>query len=253
VGLLLGGVFQEVNAYESPYSPVIKEILAALFGLIAVLMLSWMLIWMTQQARSLKSEIEGTIQTALQQSTKAKQQIFLVVFIAVVREGFETVLFLSAQFQGDWLVPSLGAIAGLSLATVLGFLLFKWGIKINIRRFFQVMGIFLLLIVGGLLVGVLKHIDASVGLLGEINPIYQSWCFIPGDSCLLGNQFWDLSQWLPEKQFPGIILKVMLGYRQVLYWGQAIAYSLFLGIVGSFYWRSLQAPKISVQPISSQS
>ena len=249
LGLLLGGVFEGINSAESLYTPVVKEILAALLGLVAV----WMLIWMTKQARSLKSEIEGSIHAALQQSSTAKQQIFLLVFIAVVREGFETVLFISSQFQDDWRAPSLGAIAGLSLATGLGFLLFKWGVKINIRRFFQVMGVFLLLIVAGLLIGVLKHIDSSVSLLSEINPIYQRWCFIPGDSCLLGNQFWDLSQQLPDKQFPGIIFKSLLGYRQVLYWGQAIAYCLFLGMVGSVYGLSLCSPKTSVQTIAPPS
>jgi high-affinity iron transporter len=243
LGLLLGGVFEGVNASTSPYTPVVKEILATLFGLIAVLMLSWMLLWMTKQARSLKGEIEGNIQTALQQESTAKKQIFLLVFIAVVREGFETVLFISAQFQDSWLAPTLGAIAGLSSAALLGFLLFKGGVKLNIRRFFQIMGIFLLLIVAGLLVSVLKHLDATLSLLGTLDPALQSWCVIPGESCLLGNKFWDLSQILPDKQFPGILLKALFGYRQVLYWGQAIAYVVFLGVVGSKYWLSLNQPK----------
>lgn len=247
LGLLLGGVFEGVNASESPYTPVVKEILATLFGLFAVLMLSWMLIWMTQQARSLKGEIEGNIQTALQQEATAKQQIFLLVFIAVVREGFETVLFISAQFQDSLLVPTLGAIAGLSSAALLGFLLFKGGVKLDIRRFFQIMGIFLLLIVGGLLVSVLKHLDGTVSLLGNLDPTFKAWCVIPGESCLLGNQFWDLSQVLPDKKFPGILLKALFGYRQVLYWGQAIAYGVFLSLVGSQYWRSLNQPQKEVE------
>lgn len=246
LGLLLGGIFEEVNASASPYTPVVKEILATLFGLIAVLMLSWMLIWMTQQARSLKGEIEGNIQSALQQEATARQQIFLLVFIAVVREGFETVLFISAQFQDSLWAPALGAIAGLSSAALLGFLLFKGGVKLDIRRFFQIMGIFLLLIVGGLLVSVLKHLDGTVSLLGALDPAFQAWCVIPGESCLLGNPFWDLSQVLPDKQFPGIVLKALFGYRQVLYWGQAIAYGVFLSLVGSQYWRSLNQPKKEV-------
>jgi len=58
-----------------------------------------------------------------------------------LREGFETVLFILAQFQKDWQIQTFGAIAGLSVATLLGTLLFAGGVKINIRLFFQIMGL----------------------------------------------------------------------------------------------------------------
>jgi high-affinity iron transporter len=239
LGSLLAGVFQEVNAYASPYQPILKDILATLFSAIAIGMLSWMLIWMTQQARSLKAEIEGNLEVAIAQGTTARRQIFLLVFIAVVREGFETVLFISAQAQENAIATVLGAIAGLLAATSLGFLLFKWGVKINIRQFFQLMGIFLLLIVAGLVIGMLKHLDASLSQLAIIDPQFASWCIVPGESCLLGDRFWDLSNGFSDSQFPGILLKSLLGYRDRIYWGQAIAYGLFITIIGGLYARSL--------------
>lgn len=241
VGLLLAGVVGEVNAYANPsFQPILKEILATLFSAIAIAMLSWMLIWMTQQARTLKAEIKGTLQSAIAGGVPAGRQIFILVFIAVVREGFETVLFISSQVQDSAIATACGAIAGLMAATALGFLLFKWGIKINIRQFFQVMGIFLLLIVGGLVVGTFKHLDSSLAQLAAVDPRFASWCIVPGDSCVLGDLFWDLSSWLPDRQFPGILFKSLLGYRDRLYWVQAIAYVSFLAIIGSTYIRSLR-------------
>lgn len=238
LGLLLAGVFQEVAQ-----SPLLKQLLEASFGLVAITMLSWMLLWMTKQAKLLKSQVEGAIQTALQENGQAGRGIFSVIFIAVLREGIETVVFILAQFEQSWLSATLGAIIGLSLATLLGFLLFAGGVRINVRLFFQLMGILLLLIVGGLVIGVLKHLDQAAYLL--------SWC--PGSaSCFLGPQIWDGTQILPDGQFPGVVLKALFGYRQTLYLGQAIAESLFLVLMGTLYFQSLrpetEAKKAKISP-----
>jgi high-affinity iron transporter len=254
VGFLLGGILRGVETSSGLYAPVLKEILAGVFGLVAIAMLSWMLIWMTQQAKSVKSDVEAAIQTALVEKGGAGRGIFLLVFIAVVREGFETVLFIIARFQQGWILPTMGAIAGLVTAVGLGILLFQWGIKINIRLFFQVMGVFLLLIVGGLIVGVLKHFDTAVALLSQLGWHYASWCQENQPSCILGPQIWNASNFLPDRQFPGILLKSLLGYRQTLYLGQAIAYLLFLGLVGGAYFQSLTGrslAKRNSQPTSA--
>ena len=218
------------------YAPVVKQLLEGIFGIVAIAMLSWMLLWMTKQAKSLKGEIEESITSALGNENSGKA-VFLLIFIAVVREGFETVLFILAKFQQDWTLPALGAIAGLTLAAMMGVALFSLGVRINIRLFFQVMGIFLLLIVGGLVMGALKHFDAALGLMSQLSP--YNWCLGINDSCILGSQVWDGSNLLPDKEFPGIVLKALFGYRQTLYLGQIIAYVAFLLTVGIAYFQSL--------------
>ncbi len=252
VGLLLGGILQGVNNYQSPYTPIIKECLATLFGIIAVAMLSWMLIWMTQQGKQLKGEVEQGIEAAISGNNSAGKGIFLLVFVAVLREGFETVLFIIAKFENSWKIPSIGATLGLLTAATLGFLLFKLGVKINIRLFFKVMGIFLLLVVGGLVLGVLKHLNLVVMFLAQLEPSFSQWCWVPGDSCILGPLVWDGSNILPDKTFPGIILKSLFGYRQTLYLGQILVYLLFLLIVGTFYFKSLSSstPSKSAEKVS---
>jgi high-affinity iron transporter len=131
-------------------------------------MLSWMLIWMTKQARFMKAEVEGAVSAALTQNSHAGWGVFSLVFIAVLREGFETVLFVVAKFQ-QGIIPALGALAGILSATGLGVLLFKWGVKINIRLFFKYMGILLLFIVAGLVVSTLGLFDSAMNILSQAN------------------------------------------------------------------------------------
>lgn len=227
-----------LEAINPEYAPVVKPSMEAVFSVAAIALLSWMLVWMTQQARTLKSEVEGALSTALQQSGNAAWGVFGLVLVAVLREGFETVLFIAAQFQQGW-SPALGAVAGLIGAVGIGFLLFQLGIKINLRRFFQVMGVLLLLIVSGLVVTALRHLDQAIATLAQLNPQFATLCFSASASCILGAQVWDLSQILPDRQFPGVLLKAFFGYRQTLYLAQAIGYVLFLSTVGTLYLQSV--------------
>ncbi len=236
VGFLLARAIAGVETAGGIYAPVVKQLLQGIFGIVAIAMLSWMLLWMTKQAKSLKGEVEGAISSALDNDNAGKA-VFVLIFIAVVREGFETVLFILAKFQQDWTLPALGAIAGLTLAAIMGVALFSLGVRINIRLFFQVMGIFLLLIVGGLVMGALQHFDTALALLAQLSS--NNWCIFDSGACILGTQIWDGSSILPDKKFPGIVLKALFGYRQTLYLGQVIAYLAFLSIIGIAYFQSL--------------
>ena len=236
VGLILASTIRGLETAGGIYAPVVKQILAGSFGVIAIASLSWMLLWMSLQAKSLKGEVETTIGNALK-SDNAGKAVFIVIAIAVLREGFETVLFILAKFQQQWTLPAVGAILGLTLAAFLGWLLFALGVRINIALFFKVMGIFLLLIVGGLVLSALFHFDKAALLWSEITA--NNLCISDSNSCFLGKQIWDGSVILPDKQFPGIFLKALFGYRQTLYLGQIIAYISFLVIIGTAYWQSL--------------
>jgi high-affinity iron transporter len=237
IGAILSFVLLLLQASDQEYSRVIKISLEGLFSVIAIALLSWMLIWMTKQAHSMKGEMEDAVSSALKH-TGGEWGVFSLITAAVLREGFETVLFIIAQFEQGG-IATVGAIAGLLGAVGIGILLFQVGVKINLRRFFQVMGILLLLIVSGLVVTSLRHFDTAVSLMSQIDPQFGSFCISPGTSCLLGPLLWDASQFLPDRQFPGVLLKAFFGYTQRLYLIQAIAYVGFLSTVGSIYIRSL--------------
>ncbi len=240
------GITQAYPQYEEMIEPLLEGIL----GTIAIAMLSWMLLWMTQQSRSLKAEIETSLHTALTQNRQAGIAVFTLVSIAVLREGFETVVFLLSYFQ-EGIAPWLGGILGLALAILFGILIFQGGIKINIRLFFQIMGMILLLIIAGLVLSALAHFDSAYTQWVAFHSLTSSGCFSTASSCLLGPLVWDGSQILPDHGFPGLLLKALFGYREHLYLVQIAAYLLFLTLVGSLYFWTLyqqELPKKTLTP-----
>lgn len=253
VGLIFAALFQAVGSANQTYAPVMKPLLEGVFSIVAIAMLSWMLIWMTQQSRLLKTQIEGAVSSTLESGSGAGWGVFMLVFFAVLREGFETVIFIAAKFQ-QGTTPILGAIAGIVVAVAIGVLLFQLGIKINLRVFFQVMGIFLLLIVAGLVVSTLAHIDLALSRFALIHPS-ASVCLgaIADSSCILGTLLWDTRNWLPEKQFPGIILHTLFGYEDQFYLIEAIAYGLFWLVIGRLYLRSLSGWQPQSAPVTQPS
>ncbi len=234
VGVALNQTLTALATSDQPYAPIVKPLLEATFGLIAIGLLSWMLIWMTQQAKTLKADIQDSVSRAIQQSRG--WSIFGLIAVTVLREGFETVIFISAQFQEGWL-PVAGAIAGLLGAAIVGVLLFQFGVRIDLRQFFRVLGLLLLLIVAGLIISTLRHVDAAAAAIAQTIP-QADFCSESG-ACILGPQVWDLSKILPDRQFPGILLRSFLGYTQTLYLAQAIGYVSFLVIVGGRYLQTL--------------
>jgi len=241
VGLTLAWVLPALAAVDPRYSPIVKPLLEGVFGLAAIAMLSWMLIWMTRQARQMKAEVEKAVTASLASDQAAGWGIFTLIFFAVLREGFETVLFLAANYQQS-LASATGALAGLVGAIAIGVLLFQMGVKINLRLFFQVMGIFLLLIVAGLVISSIREFDIALYRYAVLQNADFCWF---GDTtgtppaCLMGPLLWDTSQFLPARQFPGIILRMLFGYTDHLFLAQAVAYVSFLLIIGTIYFRSL--------------
>ncbi|EKV00585.1 high-affinity Fe2+/Pb2+ permease [Leptolyngbya sp. PCC 7375] len=240
IGSFLGLGLQQMQYVMPNAEALLKPILGILFGSIAIIMLSWMLLWMTRQARTLKTEINQTVTNALGNES-AGLSIFSLVCIAVLREGFETVLFLFTQSQ-TLIDNLLGVVMGLLGATFIGFGLFKWGIRINLKLFFQVMGVLLLLIISGLVVSVCRNIDITFATISQFNSLSVDLCLGFQQSCVLGPQIWNTSQILPDKEFPGVVLKVLLGYRDRIYLLQLLAYVLFWLVIGSRYFRTLNQP-----------
>ncbi|MGB7485512.1 MAG: FTR1 family protein [Phormidesmis sp.] len=236
IGLFLGLTLSQVQYTMPALRSIIKPFLGVLFGSVAIVMLSWMLIWMTQQARNMKGAVEGSLQDALADSEGSNISVFSLVCIAVLREGFETVLFLFSNLQQS-VEGIVGAVAGLTGAFAIGVALFKFGVKIDLKLFFKTMGVFLLLIVAGLVVSVFKNLDAAFTAISFLKPELD--LCISAQSCILGPQLWDASQVMPDKQFPGILFKTLLGYRDHIYLLQFIAYVSFLIGVGGRYFRSL--------------
>ncbi len=127
-----------------------QEGLETVVGLIAVVAVTYMIVWMRRNARGLKRELEGSVAHAL-----ARGSTFALVgmaFLAVLREGFETAVFMLAVFQdtSNPTTAGFGAALGLLAAVAIGFLLYRGGVRINLSRFFRITGLVLVFVAAGL-------------------------------------------------------------------------------------------------------
>ncbi len=127
-----------------------QEGLETVVGAIAVVIVTYMVLWMRRHSRDLKRDLEAAAGSALARGSS--RALVVMAFLAVLREGFETVVFLLATFHasGDATASWLGAVLGILLAVVLGYGIYKGGVRINLSRFFRITGIVLVVIAAGL-------------------------------------------------------------------------------------------------------
>src|SRR5262249_27070313 len=126
-----------------------QEGMETVIGAIAVFFVTGMILWMRTHARTMKKELESAAAAALKDGTTTA--LAVMAFLAVLREGFETSVFLLATFQSAGSAPSAmaGAVLGLLAAVALGWGIYAGGVRINMQRFFKVTGVFLVLVAAG--------------------------------------------------------------------------------------------------------
>ena len=133
--------------------------------LLAAGLLTWMIFWMRKQSRGLKRELESQVEHAL--ATGSAFALGLVAFVSVLREGIETALFLFGTVEGsNRLVASTSAAVGLAAAVGLGYLFYRGSSRLDLRRFFTVTSVLLLLFAGWLLARGLEEL-AEGGVIPE--------------------------------------------------------------------------------------
>jgi high-affinity iron transporter len=128
-------------------------------------LLTWMIFWMRGRARTLRKEIEGRAQAALDAGSALG--LAIVVFIGVAREGVETALFLFSSIEGSSsLVSFVGALLGGAAAVGLGYLFYRGSHRLNLRTFFTATSVLLLVFAGYLLASGLHEL-AEAGVVPE--------------------------------------------------------------------------------------
>src|SRR5690242_5330784 len=134
-----------------------QEMLETVIGAIAVVFVTTMIIWMNRHSFQLKGELEREAQQAI--NTGGSLALVVMAFLAVLKEGFETAVFLLAAVQASgggrgWAV--LGGVVGIVVAIGIGFGIYYGGLKLNLGRFFRITGVFLVLIAAGLVMSSLR-------------------------------------------------------------------------------------------------
>jgi len=143
-------------AVEQSLPQAAQEGMESVIGAVAVVLVTGMILWMGTHARGLKGELEASAREALGGGTS--RALVVMAFLAVLKEGFETSVFLLATFQASTnaTTAATGAVLGLLAAVVLGAGIYGGGVRVDLARFFRATGIFLVLVAAGLVVTSLR-------------------------------------------------------------------------------------------------
>jgi high-affinity iron transporter len=187
----------------------VRATLEGLTAFAAVVVLTWMLFWMRRAGRAIKGDLERGVDAALAGGSIGA--LAGLAFVAVLREGLETVLFLVAIGSSAGEVgPLLAAsFAGLAVAVAIGWAIFAAGVRIDLRRFFTVTGVVLIFVSGGLIAYGL-HEFTETGLV-PVTPTA-----------------FDLGSVLPETSPLGALLAGLFGYRSAPTILEVVAYLAYV-------------------------
>ena len=188
-----------LNAIGAEFEGPGEQAFEGVTMLIAAGVLTWMIFWMQKQGRRIQSGLEASVKSALSRGQDVA--LFSLAFFAVVREGIELALFLTAaNFSTAEGAPApflgwLGGLLGLIAAAIMGWLLFSTTVKLDLRRFFQLTSVLLIVFAAGL-VGYAIH---EFNELGWIPSIVE--------------HLYDVNSILPEGSDLGLFLKALFGYN----------------------------------------
>ncbi len=192
--------------------------------LLAAVILTYMTFWMRSHARGMKADLQSRADSAMTRG--ARTGLALLAFQAVGREGLETVVFtlaiaFSTNHPGNLL---LGAVIGLAIALAIAFAMYRLGHRINLGRFFMIVGSLLMIFAAGLLVDAVQNMQELGWLPVATHPLWHTGAILNEDSAI------------------GDIAHTFFGYAQSPTVLQALVYVLYLtGVLLAFFgvWRRL--------------
>ncbi|WP_205849981.1 iron uptake transporter permease EfeU [Nakamurella flava] len=186
-----------------------QEMLECVVAAIAVLMISYMVLWMRRHSKDLRRDLQDAAGSALARGSAAA--LVVMAFLAVIREGFETSVFLLAAFQSavSPVQAAVGVLLGIGLAVALGYLIYRGGVRLNLSRFFRITGVVLVLVAAGLVMSTLRA-------------AYEAGWLTAGQQTAL-----DLSAVARPGSVTESILTGMLGIRSTLPVVEVVAYVLY--------------------------
>ncbi len=218
-------IYLTVGSFDAPY----EQLFEAATLILAAAVVTWMLFWMRRQAGSVKGELQAAVDRAVRQGSSTA--LAFLAFVAVIREGVETSLFLvgqaaSASAQGGALGVLVGAVVGLAIAAVLGVGFYHGSRRLNLSTFFRWTGVALVFIAAGLL-------SRAVHELIEIGVIK------------VGTQtLFDLSAVLPHDQngdsLLGQFLSALFGYTSTPEVTTFVVWLTYVVVVLAFFLRPIK-------------
>ncbi len=217
VSLVLGIIIWFFYGTLSPANQVLFEGIAAL---IAVAVLTSMIFWMALRAHTLKSRIQGRVEAAATHG--AILGVAAVTFILVFREGLETVLFLTPFMVQNISETILGLALGIGAGLALAYAIFRFGVRLDIRRFFFFTSILLILLAGGLFGYAIHELLEFAAIQGTATGWWGQAAYtlpIASDSLF------------HHKGAIGSVFAVLFGYTVEPEWARLIAHVAYLAAI----------------------
>lgn len=203
-----------------------EQVFEGLVTLTAVGVLTWMIFWMRRQGARIRSELQEKVDSALVTGGLA---LAALAFFAVLREGVETALFLFAAAKGTAVEAGgvvaqlVGATLGLGLAIALGVLIYRGGIRMNLRTFFRMTGTILIVVAAGLFAYAVHELQEAGWF-----PFLTATAF-------------DLSAPLSDRQGVGAVLRGLVGYNADPSVLEVLSWAAYLVVIGALYLRPTAA------------
>lgn len=195
----------------------LNEFIAGTTSIVATGFVTWMVFWMARQSRTFSSDLKAKLDS----KTSASYAVAGIAFLAVIREGLETSVFLwstSLATQGGtsaiW-----GAVLGLAIAAVLGVFMYRGSVRLNLGRFFKVSGAFLIVIAAG----ILSYGIAELQEIGVIN--------------FLTEQVYDISGIITADSAVEAILKGTVSFSATPSVLMVVAWVAYVAVTSALYFR----------------
>jgi high-affinity iron transporter len=210
-----GGVvaYETIHNYDGSR---VQTIFETVTYIVAVAVLTYMTFWMRRHARSISTELRARTDAAL--DGRARWGMALLAFQAVGREGLETVIFtLAIVFSVSAAGALTGALIGLACALCIAFMIYKAGHKLNLGRFFTIIGVLLMVFAAGLLADSIQNL--------------QELGWLP----VLTTPLWHSARLLSEDSAIGDVLHSFFGYSDAPTPLQIVGYVAYLAVAVAIY------------------
>jgi high-affinity iron transporter len=224
--LVLGGGVAAYLVIKQYDGSTVQTIFETVTYLVAAVVLTSMTFWMQAHSRTMSADLQRRSDEAI--DGRARFGLGVLAFQAVGREGLETMVFTLAivfassnqaatPLHGRGLL--LGAVLGLALASVVAYVIFKLGRKLNLGLFFRIIGVILMVFAAGLLADAVENM--------------QQLGWLP----FLEHPLWNTSRYLSEDSSIGDVFHSLLGYAERPTVLQAVVWVTFVAVSATLFIR----------------
>ena len=200
-----------------------QEILGGTLSLVAVAMVTWMILWMSSNSRQFARKLRED--TAAQLASGSEWGVVWIAFIAVVREGIETALFVWATIKSSAenaiAAPALGVVTGLVVAVIIGWLIYTGAARINLSIFFNITGLLLIFVAAGIVSYGIGDLQEASVIPGWGTPIYDITAYLDG----------SVYSWLTTSSWWWTLLEAMFNANAAPTHLQLIGWVLYIVII----------------------